>query len=51
MVEIGDGIKAEIDKLRQEQKERHEQGVHDAELERLKQEVKRKALGLLETIG
>jgi copper oxidase (laccase) domain-containing protein len=51
MVEIGDEIKAEIDKLRQEQKERHEQGVHDAELDRLKQEVKRKALGLLGSIG
>jgi hypothetical protein len=51
MVEIADGIKAEIEKLRQEQKERHQQGEADAELERLRQEVKRKALGLLGIIG
>jgi hypothetical protein len=51
MVEIADGIKAEIEKLRQEQRERHQQGEADAELERLRQEVKRKALGLLGIIG
>jgi hypothetical protein len=51
MVEISDEIKAEIEKLRQEQKERHQQGEADAELERLRQEVKRKALGLLGIIG
>lgn len=50
MVEIADGIKAEIEKLRQEQKERHQQGA-DAELEHIRQEVKRKALGLLGIIG
>jgi hypothetical protein len=35
----------------QEQKERHQQGEADAELERLRQEVKRKALGLRGIIG
>lgn len=51
VVEVSEDIKAEIEKLRQDQKERHEQGVHDAELEHIRQEVKRKALGLLGTIG
>lgn len=50
VVAVSDCIKAEIEKLRQEQKERHQQGA-DAELERIRQEVKRKALGLLGTIG
>ena len=51
MVEIADEIKAEIEQLRREQKERHQRGEADAELERLRQEVKRKALGLLGIIG
>ena len=41
----------EIQKLWWGQKERHQQGEADAELEKLRQEVKRKALGLLGTIG
>ena len=41
----------EIQKRRREQKERHQQGEADAELERVRQEVKRKALGLLGIIG
>ena len=51
MVQIADEIKAEIEKLRQEQKEWHQQGEADAELARLRQGVKRKALGLLGIIG
>ena len=51
IVQVRDDIMAEIEKLRQEQKERHQQGEADAELERLRQEVKRKALGLLGIIG
>jgi hypothetical protein len=51
MVQIADEIKAEIEKLRQEQKERHQQGEADAELERIRQDVKRKGLGLLGIIG
>ena len=44
-------VMAKIEKLRQEQKERHQRGEADANLERMRQEVKRKALGLLGIIG
>jgi hypothetical protein len=51
MVDIADGIRAEIEQLRREQKERHQPGEADAELARIRQDVKPRALYLLGIIG
>lgn len=54
---VGDEVKAEIEKLREEQRERHEAGIHQAVNEeqikyaKLKQTVRRIANSLLALIG
>lgn len=57
MVAVGDDVKAEIAKLREEQRARHEAGIHQAVNEqqikyaKLKQTVRRIAGSLLALIG